>query len=244
MGVINDLACGHGVVLLNGDGVKTVVQTGLPRKNPPQLWRKGSWDGQQRLYASARTNLAKNSQAFNLWTKSTSSSVATDTVVAPDGTTTADAFTGGTSDSNIQDTNLAVSAGVQYCGSVWMKVPSGTQTVEMVVGDGAGGYFHAPKTVTSVWQRFSVTGTNAGGAGATARLQLGGFSSIGTGVVVHVWGAQLEAGSVPTPYMPAGASPVTVTDYALSGTQATLTSAPAAGTMIYRRTKDQYGVRL
>ena len=108
--------------------------------------------------------------------------IGSDNIVAPDGTTTADTVTA-TGSSYIQGTLNSADTSIEYTLSVWMKVPSGTTSVDMGNID-AGVYI--TKTVTTDWQLFSVTQTPS----ATTRYPRV-FRKTSGDVTVHIWGAHL-----------------------------------------------------
>ena len=122
-----------------------------------------------------------------------------DNIVAPDGTTTADTVTA-TGSSYIQGTLNSANTSIEYTLSVWMKVPSGTTSVDMGNID-AGVY--VTKTVTTDWQLFSVTQTPS----ATTRYPRV-FRKTSGDVTVHIWGAHAYrsdlGGMVNNPSQPTG----------------------------------------
>jgi len=243
---LNDLACGHGLFLGLADGSRTVYPTGTKTGRAPQLYRTGSWDGQQRLYATARTNQCPNSEQINLWSVDKSGGgvlpvVTPNYSLSPRGDLTADrvVLDKGTGVGQSRVGTNATTTAVTTTQSVWLKTNDGS-TVKVAVRLAST---VVAVNVTPVWQRFSVTGP--GGAGTTFNsVMLWDAQTTSNTADLSMWGNQCEPGSIPTGYIPTVASPVTVTDYALSAdkTQATLASAPAAGTMVYRRTMDEHGV--
>lgn len=161
------------------------------------------------------SNLLKYSQQFDneVWDKGIGGSVSANSVIAPDGSLTADAYT------------WAISTGsyallAQYFGgqnpvgtftfSIWMKRPSGSGSkilrlniTDVFISTGISGQ----TTVTETWQRFSYTrasATNTGSIGVG--LSQGGGGTILPGDIIHVWGAQLELNTVATNYQPTSSS--------------------------------------
>ena len=136
-----------------------------------------------------RRNLLTWTEQFDnaAWTNAigTKPTVTVNAAVAPDGTLTADLL-------NFSAQFQAVSQGSRtigavYTESVWMRVDSGTRTINLT--DGAGtilGTF----TVTTSWQRFTATYTAANAVTGWQDRNSSGF------VGVYIWGAQLEV--VPT----------------------------------------------
>ncbi len=152
-------------------------------------------------------NLLKNSEQFNSsgWA-SGSISTATNNDDAPDGNHTADTLTATGGGANIyQDSGIAA-ANTTFTGSVWMKVTSGSQPVTLKLYPSSGTSFTSAVTVTTAWQRFSVTGTFGASDTGTTRFQLTGILN---GAAIIVWGAQLERSIVLGPYVATGAASAT-----------------------------------
>jgi hypothetical protein len=192
---------------VNSSGFVEIVNANLPRfdYDPATLAPKGL------LIEEQRTNLVTYSQQFDdaSWNKGVSGSISANTVVSPDGTTNADAYTWATSTTDfafLSQTATATS-NIANTFSVWLKRPSGSgnRTVRLTVSDvttstGVSATF----TVTENWQRFEFTRTSAtstGSVGVGLNTGLSG-TSIAAGDILHVWGAQLEAGAFATSYIP------------------------------------------
>lgn len=158
----------------------------------------------------AATNPLLWSQAFDnaVWDKGTGGSIAANTIVAPDGTTTADEYTwpSGTGAYAFLCQTASGNASAAIVFSIWMKLPSGSKSVRLDISDvlvattGSASF-----TLTTTWQRVAfvlpaATLTNTGSIGV-------GFASGSTGTplaagdVVHVWGAQVDTSSVLTSYI-------------------------------------------
>lgn len=128
--------------------------------------------------------------------------IASPSITAPDGSSTANALTSSSTDGFVTQI-FPVSQGV-YTFSVWLKVPSGTLNTYIhlravplgIIGD----FVIQPITVTTSWRRFSVTGTFPGFF-SQALAFLFGNSTVPSGQVVHIWGAQLERWSSATSYV-------------------------------------------
>jgi hypothetical protein len=142
---------------------------------------------------SARYNLLTQTEAFDnaAWTKS-SGSITSTAVTDPLGGSTADEFTSsGVNGYVALATAVTVDTNINYTFAVWLKVPSGTNSVQIgIVTSGLGNIQSTSVTVTTAWQRFSISGST--GANASAKVIIGGGTTIGTGEVVHIWGADLR----------------------------------------------------
>jgi hypothetical protein len=109
--------------------------------------------------------------------------------VAPDGTLTADLLNFSAQYQAVSQGNRTI--GTVYTESVWMRVDSGTRTINLT---SAEGIIRGTFTVTTSWQRFSTTYTASNFSAGWQDRGVSGF------VGVYIWGAQLELGSVATDY--------------------------------------------
>lgn len=154
----------------------------------------------------ARTNLALRSEEFDnaAWT-SANVTVAANNTTAPDGSATADRLTATAVDSLLYQ-NIVVVNATAYKYTVWLRADTNT-TLTLFFFDGAFATLGSTvANVTTTWQRFTVTGTANSVSG---KIAIGGGSTFSTGEIVYAWGAQLEAGSSASPYIPTTTAQVT-----------------------------------
>jgi len=199
------------------------------------------------LLEPQRTNIVLRSEEFdnNTSFQKNLSEVSANTTTAPDGTLTADTWTGdGTSGVHYLAQTVSATSGVAYTQSVFAK--KGTNNFLQILGTGAiydanswanfdleNGVvgtvgISATATITDFgngWYRCTMTAT------ATATTSGNGFllwlitsatsarvetNSLATSV--HLWGAQVEAGAYPTSYIPTTTATVTRNADAISKT--------------------------
>jgi hypothetical protein len=155
------------------------------------------------LIEESRTNLVTYSEQLNnaAWGQiSTGVPVVTPNILtAPDGTITGDLVVGNDANTWIANNVGAVGAG-QYNFSVWLKSDI-AQTADIFMSYGVTDNLVC--SVTTNWQRFTLTATRA----ATSGLFVG--VNVGNAKNIYIWGAQLEEGSFPTSYIPTTSSTVT-----------------------------------
>jgi hypothetical protein len=170
---------------------------------------------QGQIAAAEPWNLLLRSQEFDLtatWTNSISGTGVNpartaNNAVAPDGTTTADtvvfdsgAGTTSTNWSSMVQSNVAVTATQTYTFSVWLR---GTVGGEKLVVRHVAGSSYSLLTLTTQWQRFTVTEVAFSGTGSVdigVRQSISGHGIINANPTVEMWGAQLNLGSAPLAY--------------------------------------------
>jgi hypothetical protein len=146
------------------------------------------------------TNLCLQSQDFSnaSWVKTTVT-VTADSTAAPDGSVTADTLAATGAIATASQT-ITVSA-VPYAFSVYLKRLAGSGSVALVL-DGVVTDVTA-QINSSTWSRVVATGTPAAGAKVfSIRISTSGDS-------VYAWGAQVEAASDASSYVPTTAAAVT-----------------------------------
>ncbi len=160
-----------------------------------------------------KTNLLLRSQEFDdaawikqLFNTSPAISIASDTIVAPDGTTTADAisFPVNSASNHVayiyQSLSLSPSP---YTASIWLKAASGTPTIYLfMIGGGVWDDTLACSLTTS-WQRFELPNRYLAG---TYYYALGfdrqdADQGNTPAQVVHAWGAMLQANTSASSYI-------------------------------------------
>jgi hypothetical protein len=169
---------------------------------------------------SARVNLLTYSEQFDnaAWTKASGSITATN-ITDPLGGSTADAFTSSGVNGYVASSNITVEANTSHTFSVWLKVASGTDTIGLTIATtGLSNIQTVNCSVTTDWQRFTVSGSV--GANTAVKALIGGGTTIGTGEVVHIWGADLRVTNdgVGLPaYQRVGAAVTATTNPAVTG---------------------------
>ena len=164
----------------------------------------------------ARTNICLQSSTFasSPWANTNHSGVAGPTLTAgqsaPDGTTTATKFdfpAVSDADYSIYSQTVTVTAAAAYSQSIYVKAATPGDVGSFLVvyaNDGAGSWANRI-TLTSSWQRLTYTGAPSGTSWlfwfGSAGNAISGFANQGAFSAL-LWGAQLEAGSFATSYIP------------------------------------------
>jgi hypothetical protein len=180
---------------------------------------------------TATTNLLLRSEEFDnaAWSKS-NATITANTIVSPDGTVSADTFTGdaGTSIKRIRQ-NVTTTALGPWTYSVWLKVDNAASALVALFDSSVGGVnnvrtmltFSTGAVSTAVaggtatgasasvtpfgngWYRVSITGTFVTALTSVwAEVWLDGFVSTASTTSFYIWGAQLEQSTTVGEYIP------------------------------------------
>jgi hypothetical protein len=177
---------------VNSSGLIEIVNANLPRfdYDPVTLAAKGL------LIEESRANKLLQSNFAASWSSTGSPTVTLNAAVSPDGTTNATQITsspGGVFRAVFQDVATTAAA---HTFSIYLKSATGTNQTMRIWADTSPS-ISATVTVTSEWQRFTVSGTT----NTTARVQIGVDGSANA-FDVYAYGADLEAGAFATSYIP------------------------------------------
>lgn len=220
----------NSATVTNSSGFIVPINADLPRfdYDPLTLVCKGL------LIEEARTNLMTYSEQFDnaLWVKA-NATVTANSIASPSNTVNADTLVEDTATSthSIQQASSVVS-GTSYTLSCFAK-PAGRNFIQLLmiggfastisaffdlttgaVGTTVGSPVTQATNVGNGWWRLSIRATATSTAGTTVQIRPSSSSSTafytGDGVSgIYIWGAQLEAGIIPTSYIPTVASQVT-----------------------------------
>ena len=194
---IQDAQLEEGLVARDYIETTTAAVYGGITDNVPRLDYTGGATCPSLKLEPQRTNLVEHSEYFGAWNKSTGAITITSNYgLSPDGSQNSSRvqFTAASQHINIS-TSLGI--GVTSTGSVYIKGTAG-ETIKFETG-GVG----ALRTLNGDWQRIEVTSVSA-----SSLLLINTFGGA-TARDIEVWGAQMEAASYATSYIPTYGTSVT-----------------------------------
>jgi hypothetical protein len=204
---VNELWLLGNIVSIVGNGLTFTVTARTGQSGTATDWTLGYRGPRFDHDPVGKTNLLTRSQEFNLspWGTNNAMTVTPDATIAPDGTLTADAINFDTN-STSRIIYLAGSA-VVHTFSVWLRADT-NRTCIIATAANASANIDVVANVTTTWQRFSVVASNWSSSTSSFNVRIANNAS-GT---IFAWGAQLEAGSTATNYIPTTTAPVTIRD--------------------------------
>ena len=178
------------------------------------------------LIEEQRTNLVTYSEDFTnaSWSKDATITITSNATASPSGAIDAQEVDFNTGVYLFNEyTTTSESA---FTFSVYLKAPSPT-TIKMNIQQSGGGVTEQTVSITTEWQRFSVTRSST----APTFLRTTWKPDAG-GEVFYAWGAQLEQGSFPTSYIPTSGATVTRSADIADIATANFGYNPKAGTLV------------
>jgi hypothetical protein len=100
---------------------------------------------------------------------------------------------------------LGVDPRLAWAFAIWLKVPSGTKTINLVVNNRGGSSVTKAVALTTQWRRFYVSAV-AGALASAAGIGTGLLSG-SPGDVIHVWGGQLAQTNQMPDYVKTSSAP-------------------------------------
>jgi len=148
-------------------------------------------------YAPSNVNYCEYSEDFTQWTNSNTTDALN--LTGPDGILSATTLTASAGNGTLLYTISGAGATQSYDFSIWMKRITGTGNIDMTDNNGSN---WTTKILTTSWQRFSVTRSQAN--------PIVGIRIVTSGDAIGIWGAQLTNGAYEAPYIPTNGSQVSI----------------------------------